>query len=500
LSQPERVLIIGGSIGGLASALALDPHRYEIVIVERDEAPPELSPDQAFDAWDRSGVPQFRHAHILLSRLHTVIRDQNPALLQELLEAGLTLSEVDQMLPPTHVERCTPEPGDDDLRHLWGRRATFEYVVRRHVGKLPHVTFMHGTRVEGLLVERQGEGQGGTLRVTGLELLTPAGARETLRGDVIVDCSGTRTKAAEWLGAHGAKIETERHDSPYAYFCRHYRLRDPSREPPRRGTGANLDYLWYGLFCAEHGHFSIAMACPDEEKALVETMRRAEGFDFMCGRMPLLAAWLRDAEATGKVHGAGNLANCWTRYGAPGGPAVLGYFPVGDSHLRTNPMYGRGCSYAFVQGQALAESLAASAAPAERIEHYYRRTRELLRTHFDSAVAADRLFLNRGRTQRGEPLPPADRLLNYLYEEAFMPALHRSLFVAREMVKAMEMRPLSPLWRRLVVVATVVWAFVAGRFGRTLPTLPALGPTRAELLASLPTAAATPARDTPPAE
>jgi 2-polyprenyl-6-methoxyphenol hydroxylase-like FAD-dependent oxidoreductase len=482
LSAPERVLIIGGSIGGLAAALALDPRHYEVVVVERDAPPPEVSPDEAFERWERSGVPQFRHAHILLARLHTVIRDHHPALLAELLAAGITLSEVDQMLPPTHVERSQPEPDDDDLRHLWGRRATFEYVVRRHVGKLPHVRFMHQTRVEGLVVERRGE----ALHVEGLELLSQSGARETLRGDVIVDASGTRSRGAEWLAAHGAKIETERHDSPYAYFCRHYRLRDPKHEPPRRGTGANLDYLWYGLFCAEHGHFSIAMACPDQEKALVETLRRSDGFDFMCGRMPLLATWLRDAEPTGKVHGAGNLANCWTRYGARGGPAVLGYFPVGDSHLRTNPMYGRGCSYAFVQAQILAEALSHAAAPEERIERYYQRTRTLLRTHFDSAVAADRLFLNRGRLQRGESLAPADRLLNYLYDEAFTPALHRSLFVAREMVKAMEMRELSPTWRRLAVVAQVVWAFVAGRFGSTLPALPPLGPSRAELLASLP--------------
>ena len=482
MSEPERVLIIGGSIGGLASALALDPTRHEVVIVERDAEPPELSPDAAFDAWPRPGVPQFRHAHILLARLHTVIRDHHPALLRELLEAGLTLSEVDQMLPPTHVERYEPEPGDDDLRHLWGRRATFEYVVRRHVAKLPHVRFVHGARATGLIVERQGD----ALRVTGLELLAESGVRETLHGDVIVDASGARSKAVEWLGAHGALVETERHDSPYAYVCRHYRLRDAKNDPPRRGTGANLDYLWYGLFCAEHGHFSIAMACPDEETALIETLRRSDGFDFMCARMPLLAAWLANAEPLGKVHGAGNLGNSWTRYGAHGGPPVLGYFPVGDSHLRTNPMYGRGCSYAFVQAQLLAEALSHTREPGERIERYYRRARELLRTHFDSAVAADRLFSNRGRLQRGEALPPADRLLNHLYEHAFTPALHRSPFVAREMVTAMEMRELSPTGRRLLVVAQVVWAYFLGRFGRAPPALPALGPSRAELLAALP--------------
>jgi 2-polyprenyl-6-methoxyphenol hydroxylase-like FAD-dependent oxidoreductase len=479
--DPKRVVVLGGGIGGLATALALESSGRKVVIVEREPEPPELAPEQAYDAWERAGVPQFRHAHIFLARLHTVIRDHHPALLAELLQAGITRSEVDQMLPPSHVASYEAAPGDEDLRHLWGRRATLEYVLRRHVGRLPHVRFVHGARVEELIATREG----GALRVTGVEAVRD-GMRERFEGAAVVDASGARTRAGEWLAARGAKIETERHESPYAYFCRHYVLRDPSSEPPRRGTGANLDYLWYGLFCAEHGRFSIAMACPDEERELIELMRRPAGFDWLCGRLSGLGPWLRDAEPTSKVLGAGNLANRWTRYGAKGGPEVLGYFPVGDSHVQTNPMYGRGCSFAFVQAQALAAALASDADPRRQAAHYLAHTRALLKPHYDASIGADRLFLSRAHAQRGQPVPAGQRLINHLYDEAWTPALNDSQFVARELLKAMEMRDLSPVGTRLAVLARIVWAWIAGRFRRARAAAPALGPSRSELLRALP--------------
>ncbi|HEY2732906.1 MAG TPA: NAD(P)-binding protein, partial [Polyangiales bacterium] len=152
----QRLVIIGAGIGGLATALSLKASEFEVVIVERDEAPPEIVPEDAFDAWARPGVPQFRHAHILLARLQTTIRDHHPQLLRELLDAGLELSTVAEVLPPNEYEGIEPAPGDANLLHLWGRRATFEYVLRRHVGRLPHVRFVHGARVTGLISELRG--------------------------------------------------------------------------------------------------------------------------------------------------------------------------------------------------------------------------------------------------------------------------------------------------------------------------------------------------------
>ena len=41
-----------------------------------------------------------------------------------------------------------------------------------------------------------------------------------------------------------------------------------------------------------------------------------------------------------------------------GEPLVLGFHAVGDAHTCTNPLYGRGCSLAAVQGVALADAFA----------------------------------------------------------------------------------------------------------------------------------------------
>jgi 2-polyprenyl-6-methoxyphenol hydroxylase-like FAD-dependent oxidoreductase len=476
----SRVLILGGSVAGLAAALSLKHSGRQVVIVERDPPPPELSPERAFEEWERSGVPQFRHAHILLARLQTELRDHHPELLAELEHAGITRSRLDEMLPPTQLGRVPPDPSDADLCHLWGRRATFEYVLRRHVGRLPHVRFEHEAQVIGLCSEQTGDG----VRITGVEI-SRGGVRETLHAELIVDATGANSKVAEWLEALGVVVSRELHASRYAYFCRHYLLRDPERSPPRRGTGANLDYLWYGLFCAEHGHFSIALACPSDETALIASLRRSEGFDAACRQLPLLAPWIEAAGSPGKVLGAGKLANRWHKYGGQGGPELIGLIALGDSHLHTNPMYGRGCSSAFIQARVLSETLAASEDPHAQARQYYARTWQLIRPHFDSAVFADRMFLGRATQQRGLPLRWLDRTINRLYDRIWMPALLHSPLIAREMIKVMEMRELSTPWTRLRVVGAVLHSVLSRVLGARVASLPAYGPARGELLHTL---------------
>src|SRR5215471_9273359 len=118
----ERIAIIGAGIGGLALALALKKTDREIVLVERDPEPPAISPEEAFEHWQRPGVPQFRHAHILLARLQTLLRDLHPEVHEDLRRAGLELSRVEEVLPKEHRDGYAPEPGDAELLHFWGRR------------------------------------------------------------------------------------------------------------------------------------------------------------------------------------------------------------------------------------------------------------------------------------------------------------------------------------------------------------------------------------------
>ncbi|HEY2735043.1 MAG TPA: FAD-dependent oxidoreductase, partial [Polyangiales bacterium] len=101
----ERVVILGGGMAGLASALSLKDQPVDITIVERDPAPPAIDPHDAFEQWKRPGVPQLRHTHIFLARLHSILRRHHPALLAELAEAGVVAGTMDQLLPATQAAR-----------------------------------------------------------------------------------------------------------------------------------------------------------------------------------------------------------------------------------------------------------------------------------------------------------------------------------------------------------------------------------------------------------
>jgi 2-polyprenyl-6-methoxyphenol hydroxylase-like FAD-dependent oxidoreductase len=473
-------VVIGAGIAGLALALALKKSDCELVLVERDPPPPKIPPESAFDEWQRPGVPQFRHAHILLARLQTLLRDQHPEVLADLLAAGLTLSRVEELLPPSHRDHYASQPGDAELFHLWGRRATFEYVLRDHVGRLPNVRLVHSARVTGL----RSQSSDGTVRVTGVELVR-GGVEETLDADVVVDASGKRTRSNEWLEKLGVKIERDENPSRFVYACRHFRLNDASASPPRLDGGGNLDFLGYATFYAEHGTFALTFGCPVDEKELAAAMHRPEGFEALCRQLPVLERWIDAAEPTTKVLGAGLFENRWTRYGAAGGNKLLGFFACGDSYVETNPMYGRGCSAAFMEAHVLASVLMSVTDPDARARRYYETAGAMLKPYYDLSIATDRMYHMRARMSRGAPLTLGERVLNWGYEAAWMPAVESNLVVAREMVKSAQMREMSSAATRLAVVLQLVLALLRTLFGgQRAPD--AVTPRRIELLHRLP--------------
>lgn len=480
--QVGRVVVIGGGIAGLASALSLRGKAREIVIIERDPPPPEISPDQAFEAWPRTGVPQFRHAHVLLARLHVTLREQYPELLDELKEAGIETSRLTELLPETQIDGFTPLPGDEDLQHLWGRRPTFEYILRRYVGRQEHVRFVHDATIVGLLngPSATPTDEQDAVTITGVQYVRE-GKRENLSADVVVDASGKRSPCPPWLTTLGIPVQSASHPSRRIYVCRHYKLRDRGAGRPRTGAGANLDYFGFVTFYAEHGHFAITLSCPVEEQAFAQFMSRTEGFEHICAEVPLLRAWTERAVPTTKVLGAGKFQNRWSSFGGPSGERLHGYFPVGDVHIETNPMYGRGCTSAFLQAQALAEALEAATTAGARAQRYYALTRKLLQPHFEFCVSTDRMFQSQGRRARGEAMTRAERALQWTFDHMWTPALESSPVCAREMLRAMQMHPVSPLSVRLTMLQHIIWhGALALLQPRKKPT--PLGPERKEAL------------------
>jgi choline dehydrogenase-like flavoprotein len=128
----KQLIVVGGSVTGLVTALALARNGHRVVVLEKDPTPLPATPDEAFQGWQRRGAPQVLQSHAFLARMHNLIRDREPELLAQLLGAGaeeLTFrAQALQYLPDSTFEKQ-----DDDIVLLACRRITLEWVLRRYV-------------------------------------------------------------------------------------------------------------------------------------------------------------------------------------------------------------------------------------------------------------------------------------------------------------------------------------------------------------------------------
>ena len=81
-----KVTIVGGGMMGLCTAMLLAGDDHDVVVLERDGAPPP-DPLEAWDTWERKGVNQLRMAHFFLSRYKSPGR-RVPQLAVALAAAG----------------------------------------------------------------------------------------------------------------------------------------------------------------------------------------------------------------------------------------------------------------------------------------------------------------------------------------------------------------------------------------------------------------------------
>jgi 2-polyprenyl-6-methoxyphenol hydroxylase-like FAD-dependent oxidoreductase len=384
-----RVAVIGAGMAGLFVALALAPGGREITLYERDPPPPDGGPDAAFDHWARRGVGHLRHSHGFLARLRGLLASEHPALMAELIEAGARDISFADSIPEAAQRRYRPRPEDADLAAFVSRRTTIELTMRRHVERLPNVALKTGIFVRAPIFERRGD----AVVAVGLAIEDADGPRE-IRSDLVVDAGGRTSAAIETLGEAGVVVPEEREPCAILYFTRFYRLREGQDEPPRGahgGTG-DLGYLKFGVFRADLRTFSITIAVPEVEESLRAAIINPETFERVCQLLPGIAPWTDPARAEpiSRVFGMGDLASHWREFAPDGAASVLNYFPIGDALVRTNPLYGRGCTFAGVEAHLLRDVLAETDDPARRLARYSLRVREELRAFYDDMAAQDR--------------------------------------------------------------------------------------------------------------
>ena len=486
---PKHVVIVGGSVTGLGAALAFSNEGHRVTVLERDATPMPASHVEAFERWDRRGSPQVRHSHAFLARLYGLIRDHAPGLLRRFLECG-----AEELRFADLARRSLPEaelePGDADVVMLACRRITFEYLLRRWVIDSGRVDFRDGDDVTGLVAKGS---SGGAPLVGGVRLTNGRGEREELAADLVLDASGRRSKLCDWLEAVGVKRpRQESEPCGIFYSSRFYRLRDGATPPPlTNGMGQDLGYLKIGLFPGDARIFSLTLAAsPDDD--VLRGVLRTRGFERAARALPFLRGWIDEQVAVpiSDVHGMANLRNTRHFFVESGEPLALGVLALGDAHIHTNPITGRGCSLGWVSAFLAAESLRKEpedlralalqfdAGVVREIVPWY----ELQRQQDRDAIEVDAIQ-RRGedpfKTERPDGSQDPKAFMRSLVREGLGHALRQDIHVLRAFMRVLNLLdPPEDLLRRPEIFQSVLRAW---NERHTRPPL-AEGPSRAQMI------------------
>jgi 2-polyprenyl-6-methoxyphenol hydroxylase-like FAD-dependent oxidoreductase len=482
-----RVVVVGGGVAGLGAALFLARAGHQVTVLERDATPFPADPVAAFESWERRGAPQVRHSHAFLARLRNLLRDRMPDVLAALLAVGAEELPVSNPLRD-EIDDRSPRPGDDDLTLLACRRLTFEWVLHRIALETPGLGFRDGVTARGIVLAPDGA------RVAGLRVESAGGA-ETLAADLFVDASGRRSKLPSWLEDAGLPRPEEEESACGIFYCsRFYRLR-PGVVPPERETtiGADLGYLKYAIFHGDSRIFSVTLAADPADRPLRALLREGP-FEATARLLPPMAQWLDPAvsEPITGVFGMDGLRNMRRRFVRDGQPLALGLVALGDAAVHSNPLYGRGCTLAFVHAALLADAVAEHGEDLVGLALAFdAATERELVPWYKLSVAQDRdaLAWARELREKGPPAPPDGRgpvdpraYLRDLLLRGLVPALRLDATVLRAFLRRFNLLdPPGDLMRDPSLLGRVL-AVYQRRHERAEPSL---GPDRQSLLRQL---------------
>lgn len=388
-------VIVGGSVAGLACAVALSEVGYRVLVLESAPEPPPGPVAHAASQWRRGAVPQAAHGHVLTSLGVRVLHERAPRVLAQALAAGALHLDLTRALPAGATDGAR-EPGDDGLVALGCRRSLLELVLHRYAAPLPGVAFRHGRTVDAVELDP------GARRVRAV--ITRGGGR--IPADVVVDATGRRALSRAWLRGCGVPLAQDlTGPSDLSGHTRTYRLKTAAF-PTALNLGYGVgdvgdvgDHYAGVLHIGDNGTFCVGLGVLPGDSALLG-LGTEEGFTAAATATPRIARWLgpRVSEPLSPVHTMTSPPNALWGTASSRQYPIAGLFPVGDAACVTSPLAGRGLSLALAHAFRLADVLTERPeVDAAQRRAVARMTEELFLPWYTQSVASDRARIARWR-------------------------------------------------------------------------------------------------------
>jgi 2-polyprenyl-6-methoxyphenol hydroxylase-like FAD-dependent oxidoreductase len=461
------VIVVGGGVGGLTTAMLLARDGHRVRLLERDPAPPPADPTACWEDWERRGVTQFRLLHLFLPRWRQTIEAELPELLPQLEAAGaLRLNPVADV--PAEISGG-PRPGDERFAMVTGRRPVVEAVMARAAAATPGVEIERGAAVAGLIMADRPP-LPGVPHVTGVE--TEDG--RLLHADLVIDAGGRRSPLPRWLAALGADVDEEIDECGFLYYGRHFRSGDGSVPPAFGPPLQPYDSLSLLTLPADNGTWGVGIITSAADSVL-RAARHENVWTRIVKHYPLVAHWL-EGEPLGGIDVMAKLEDRHRRYWRDHAPTVTGVVAVGDAWACTNPSAGRGASVAGLHAVCLRDVLREVPAtnPVAFARRFDEATLATVEPLYRDTLSSDRHRLAEIDAQiAGRPYETDDEEWHRLEALRQGSPQHPDLLRAYVSIRSLLDRPVD-VWAQPGIAETVAAMGEAS----TAP-----GPSRAELVA-----------------
>jgi 2-polyprenyl-6-methoxyphenol hydroxylase-like FAD-dependent oxidoreductase len=480
-----HAIVIGGGFAGLAAGRVLSEFCDSVTVIDRDRFPDGIE--------DRAGVPQARHVHGLLVRGLYEYERLFPGFERLAIERGATFHDHTNDFVVLRPQGWQPRYRSR-LKFLSASRELIESCVRDQFRKMPNVELRDRIAVTGLSIARESGP-----RCAGV--MVPASARagaEVLDADLVIDASGSVSRAPKWLEAAGIQPPNETVVDPLAgYSSRWFQGPSPQAWPDQWWwwAGAYIrrrpDALVEANFqLKEHNRWHLTLSGfnrrypPTHEREFMAVLPTL--------RSPIIAEMVRLMEPISPVYANRAIRNRWRHY-ERWNQSLPGFVAIGDAFVTYNPVYAQGMTAAALAAESLRACL---------IRHGL-GSRELPRAFFkaQAAIQHDPWMLSAGVDLRfpftvGDR-PVSIRLFNH-YLDAIGVAARDYPLVRRRLVEVAQLiRPLSDFYDPGVMArvgmamgSRIVKSIVENIAGARPPIIPPMPPGAAPERSSAEAAAA----------